>query len=66
MERPLLYGAMTSRQSSDPARQAKAEKEGWPLWGIVLLGTLLSFMVGYFLAAALARLVAGRGSWWKL
>ena len=57
---------MTSRQSSDPARQAKAEKEGWPLWSIVLLGTLLSFMVGYFLAAALARLVAGRGSWWKL
>ena len=57
---------MTNPQSSDPAGPRKAEKEGWPLWGIVLIGTLLSFTVGYFLAAALARLVAGRGSWWKL
>ena len=61
----LLCGAMTSEQSPGQVEPAKAE-EGWPLWGIVLLGTVLSFTVGYFLAAALARLVAGRGSWWNL
>ena len=57
---------MTSAQSSDQGGRKEPEKEGWPLWGIVLMGTLLSFTVGYFLAAYLARLVAGRGSWWKL
>jgi len=46
----LLCGAMTNSESSDQTEPAKPEKEGWPLWGIVLLGTLLSFTVGYFLA----------------
>ena len=65
-KQPLLCGAMTNAQSSEPGGRKKPEKEGCPLWGVVLLGTSLSAAVGYLLAAALARLVAGSGTWWDV
>ena len=56
---------MTNPQSSDRARQGDDGKKLRPLGRVVAYCTALTVVVGYVLAAVLARVVAGKGSWWR-